>query len=52
VEKNFFLNFKHYNLTIRAVNFCNFFCICSCSSLGQDFTIKSAKNEKKFSRAS
>jgi hypothetical protein len=43
MEKNFSLNFKRYNLTIRAVDFCEKFWTCSCSSLGQDLTIKSAK---------
>jgi hypothetical protein len=52
VEKNFSSHFKRYNLTIRAVNFCETFWTCSCSSLGQDLTIKSAKNEKKISRTS
>jgi hypothetical protein len=42
-EKNFSLNFKHYNLTIRAVNFRETFCTCSPSSLGQDSTVESAK---------
>jgi hypothetical protein len=48
VEKNFFLNFKRYNLTIRAVNFCETFWTCSCSRLGQDLTVKSAKKFKKI----
>jgi hypothetical protein len=48
VEKNFSLNFKRYNLTIRAVNFCKTFWTCSCSSLGQDLTVKSAKKWKKI----
>jgi hypothetical protein len=43
VEKNFSLNFKRYNLTIRVVNFCETFWTCSCSSLWQDLTVKSAK---------
>jgi hypothetical protein len=47
VEKNFSSHFKHYNLTIRAVNFCETFWTCSCSSLGQDLTVKSAKKWKK-----
>jgi hypothetical protein len=45
VEKNFSLNFKRYNLTIRVVNFRETFWTCSCSNLGQDLTLKSAKNE-------
>jgi hypothetical protein len=52
VEKNFSLNFKCYHLTILAVNFCETFWTCYCSSLGQDLMVRSAKNEKKFSRAS
>jgi hypothetical protein len=43
VEKNFSFHFKRYNLTIRAVNFCEIFWTCSCSILGQDLTIKSEK---------
>jgi hypothetical protein len=43
MEKSFSLNFKRYNLTIRPVNFYETFWTCSCSSLGQDVTIKSAK---------
>jgi hypothetical protein len=43
VEINFSLNFKRYNLTIRAVNFCKTFWTCSCSSLVQDPMVKSAK---------
>jgi hypothetical protein len=43
VEKNFSSHFKRYNLTIRVVNFCEIFWTCSCSSLVQDPTIKSAK---------
>jgi hypothetical protein len=46
VEKNFSLNIKRYYLTIRAVNFCETFWSCSCSSLGQDLTVKSAKMKK------
>jgi hypothetical protein len=49
VEKNFSSHFKRYNLTIRAVNFCETFWTCSCSSLGQDLTVKSAKKWKKIS---
>jgi hypothetical protein len=44
--KEFTFHFKHNYLTIRAVKFCEFFCTCSLSSLGQDPTIESAK--KKF----
>jgi hypothetical protein len=43
VEKNFSLNFKRYNLTIRLVNFCETFWTCSCSSLGQNLKVKSSK---------
>jgi hypothetical protein len=43
VEKNFSLNFKRYNLTIRVVNLCETFWTCSCSSLGQDLKVKSSK---------
>jgi hypothetical protein len=43
VEKNFSLNFKHYNFTIRAVNFRETFCTCFPSSLGQDPMVESAK---------
>jgi hypothetical protein len=42
-EKNFSLNFKRYNLTIRAVNFCETFWTCSYSSLEQDLTVESSK---------
>jgi hypothetical protein len=41
--KSFSLNFKRYNLTIRVVNLGETFWTCSCSSLGQDLTVKSAK---------
>jgi hypothetical protein len=41
MEKNFYLNFKHYNLTIRVVNFRETFCTCSSSSLEQDPTVGS-----------
>jgi hypothetical protein len=47
VEKNFSSHFKRYNLTICAVNFCETFWICSCSSLRQDLTVKSAKKWEK-----
>jgi hypothetical protein len=43
VEKNFYFNFKRYNLTIRAVKCRKTFCTCSPSSLVQDLTIESAK---------
>jgi hypothetical protein len=43
VEKNFFLHFKHYNLTIRAVSVRKTFCTCFPSSLGQDPTVENAK---------
>jgi hypothetical protein len=42
-KKNFSFHFKHYNLTIRVVNFRETFCTCSPSSLGQDPTVESAK---------
>jgi hypothetical protein len=41
--KKISLNFKRYNLTIHAVNFCKTFWTFSYSSLGQDLMIKSAK---------
>jgi hypothetical protein len=44
-EKNFAFHFKHNYLTIRAVKFCEIFCTCSPSSLGQDPIIESAKKE-------
>jgi hypothetical protein len=43
VEKSFSFHFKLYNITIRAVNFCETFWTCSCNSLGQDLTVKIAK---------
>jgi hypothetical protein len=43
MEKNFSLYFKHYNLTIRVVNFFETFCTCSSSSLGQDRMVESEK---------
>jgi hypothetical protein len=43
MEKKFSFNFKCYNLTIRAVNFCETFCTCSLSILGQDPMVESAK---------
>jgi hypothetical protein len=49
VEKNFFSHFKRYNLTIREANFCETFWTCSCSSLGQDLTVKSEKKMEKKS---
>jgi hypothetical protein len=49
MEKNFSLNFKHYNHTICAVNFFETFCTCSHSSLGQGPTVESAKKWKKNS---
>jgi hypothetical protein len=52
MEKNFSLNFKRYNLTIREVNFCETFWTCSCSSLGQDITFKSVIFFFFFCRAS
>jgi hypothetical protein len=47
VEKNFSSHFKRYNLKFRAVNFCETFWTCSCSSLGQDLKVKSEKKWKK-----
>jgi hypothetical protein len=41
-KKNFSFHFKCNYLTIRAVKFCEFFCICSHSSLGQDPIVESA----------
>jgi hypothetical protein len=43
VGKNFSFNFKHYNLTIHVVNFCETFFTSSPSSLGQDPTAESEK---------
>jgi hypothetical protein len=43
LKKNFSSHFKRYNLTIRAVNFCETFWTCSYSSLRQDLVVKSAK---------
>jgi hypothetical protein len=43
-ENNFSFHFKHYNLTIHAVNFFETFCTCSPSSPRQDLTVKIAKN--------
>jgi hypothetical protein len=43
VEKNFSLNFKHYNLTIRAVNFFETFFTCSPSRLEQDLMVNIPK---------
>jgi hypothetical protein len=34
---------KNYSFPIRVVNFCEAFCTCSPSSLGQDYTVKNAK---------
>jgi hypothetical protein len=48
MEKNFSLNFKRYNLTICAVNFCETLWTCSYSSLGQDLKVKSAIKRKKI----
>jgi hypothetical protein len=41
-EKYFSFHFKHYNLTICAVNVFETFCTCSLSSLGQDLIVKIA----------
>jgi hypothetical protein len=35
---------KNFSFLIRAINFCKTFCTCSPSSLGQDLTVKNAKN--------
>jgi hypothetical protein len=52
--REFFFPFdiKRYNLTILVVNFCETFCTCSPSSLGQDLTVESAKKSFFFIRAS
>jgi hypothetical protein len=42
-EKKHFFHFKRYNLTIRAVNFCETFCTSSLSSLGQDLMVGSTE---------
>jgi hypothetical protein len=34
---------KSFSFPIRAINFCETFCRCSPSSLGQDLTVKNAK---------
>jgi hypothetical protein len=34
---------KIYSFPICVVNFCEAFCTCSSSSLGQDYTVKNAK---------
>jgi hypothetical protein len=47
-EKKFSSNFKHYNLTIRVVNFYKTFCTCSPSSLGQDPMVESARKTSSF----
>jgi hypothetical protein len=39
-KKKFYLYFKQYNLIIRVINFFEFFCICSSSSLEQNPIIK------------
>jgi hypothetical protein len=52
-EKNFSFYFKRNYLTSRGVKFCEFFCTCSPSSLGQDPTVESAQKKlKKFIWAS
>jgi hypothetical protein len=48
-KKNFSFHFKHYNLTIRVVNFFETFCTCSPSSLVQDPMVKIPKIEYIFS---
>jgi hypothetical protein len=48
-RKNFYFHFKRYNLTIHAVNFCEFFCTSLPSSLGQDLIVECEKiNINKF----
>jgi hypothetical protein len=47
-KKNFSFHFKHYNLTIRAVNFFETFCTCSPSSLVQEPIVKIPKIEVLF----
>jgi hypothetical protein len=42
-KKNFSFHFKHYNLTIRAVNFRETFYTCFPSSQGQDPTVESTE---------
>jgi hypothetical protein len=49
VEKNVSFHFKHYNLTIRAVECRETFCTCSPCSLVQGPTVKSEKKVKKNS---
>jgi hypothetical protein len=49
MENSFSFQFKHYNLIIRAINFCVTYFTCSPSSLGQDPTIESAKRILFFS---
>jgi hypothetical protein len=46
-EKNFSFHFKRYYLTIHAVKFCEMFCTCSPSSLGQDPIVESTKRNLK-----
>jgi hypothetical protein len=48
-KKNFSFHFKHYNLTIHAVNFFETFCTCSPSSLWQDPIVKVQRKEIFFS---
>jgi hypothetical protein len=43
MEKINSFDFKHYNLTIRAVKCRETFCTCSPSSLVQDPTVESAE---------
>ena len=51
-EKNFSFYFQHNYLTICVVEFCEFFCTCFPSSLGQNPTVESEKKSKKFIWAS
>jgi hypothetical protein len=46
-KNNFSFYFKCNYLTIRAVKFCEMFCTCSPSSLGQDPMVESAKKKLK-----
>jgi hypothetical protein len=46
-ENNFSFHYKGNYLTIRPVKFCEIFCTCSPSSLGQDPMVESAKTKLK-----
>jgi hypothetical protein len=45
-KKNFSFHFKRNYLTVRVVKFCEIFCTCSPSSLGQNPIVESAKKIK------